>query len=178
LAITKQKKKELIEQYEEWINESQGLIVTEYIGLTVKDMDDLRKGVREAGGEYHILKNTLAKIAFDNIKLEYNPEIFVNTTAICFAFEDPPVMAKAMMDFAKNTDFLKIKCGYLNGELISPAEVTALAELPPLPILRGQLLRTILAPATQLARIISEPGRQIASVLKAYSEKDTAPESA
>ncbi|MCD6401815.1 MAG: 50S ribosomal protein L10 [Anaerolineales bacterium] len=176
MAITKQQKKELIEQYEEWINKSQGLIVTEYIGLSMNDMDDLRKRVREAGGEYHILKNTLAKIAFDNVKLQYNPENFIKTTAVGFAFEDPPALAKAMMGFAKESDFLKVKCGYLNGELISPAEVKALADLPPLPVLRAHLLRTILAPATQLARILSEPGRQIAAVIKAYSEKDTASE--
>ena len=178
MAITKSKKKEVVKQYEEWLQNSQGLIVTEYTGLNMKEMDALRSKIREAGGEFHILKNTLAKIAFTNANYPFDDDLFVNSTAVGFAFEDPPALAKAFMDFAKETDFLKVKCGYLNNEILSADEVKALANLPSLPVLRAQMLSTIMAPATKLARILAEPGRQIAAVIKSFSEKEAAPETA
>ena len=79
-------------------------------------------------------------------------------------------------DFAKDKDFLKVKCGYLEQQSISPAEVQALADLPPLPVVRAALLGTLMAPANQLARVLSEPGRQIAAVLNAYTDKEAAAE--
>lgn len=178
MAISREKKEQIIKQYEAWLNNSQSTIVAEYTGLNMHDFDELRSKVREAGGEFHVMKNTLAKIAFKNTGVEFSDEIFTGSTAVAFAFEDPPALAKAIVDFAKRNEFLKVKCGYLGKQQVSAAEVTALAELPPLPVLRAQLLGTLMAPATKLARILAEPGRQIASVLKAYSEKDAAPEAA
>ncbi len=171
MAISKKRKNEIVAQYGEWIAESKAMIVAEYIGLSVNDLDQLRRKVREAGGEFHIVKNTLGKRAFDAAGLKYAAKMFVETTAIGFAFEDAPGLAKAMTDFAKDKEFLKVKCGYLEQQSISPAEVQALADLPPLPVMRSTLLGTIMAPANQLARVLSEPSRQIAAVLNAYAEK-------
>jgi len=176
LAISKERKNEMVAQYGEWITESKAMIVAEYIGLSVKDLDQLRRKVREAGGEFHIVKNTLGKLAFDAAGLKYADEMFLETTAIGFALEDAPSLAKAMTDFAKDSDILKVKYGYLGQQGISPAEVQALADLPPLPVMRAKLLGTLIAPANQLARVLSEPGRQIAAVLNAYAEKDAVAE--
>lgn len=178
MAISKEKKQELVAQYGEWMERSQAFVLTEYIGLTVKDMDELRSKVREAGGEFHIVKNSLAKLAINAASLELDDEHFVGTTAIGFTHEDPPALAKAVTDFAKGSDFLKVKAGYLDNRLMSAAEVKTLANVPPLPVMRAILLSTILAPATQLVRTLSEPGRQVAAVLKAFSEKDAVPEAA
>jgi large subunit ribosomal protein L10 len=178
LAISKERKRELVELYSDWLNSSLAMFVTEYIGLNMNEMDELRSRVREAGGEFHIVKNTLVKRAFEAAGLPMPEEYLDGPTAIGFAFEDAPYMAKALSEFAKESDFLKIRGGYLEKELMSTADVTALAELPPLPIMRSTLLSAIMAPATRFARTISEPGRQIASVLKAYSEQGEAPEPA
>jgi large subunit ribosomal protein L10 len=178
LAISKEKKSEIVSQYGKWLEQSQAIVLTEYIGMTVKDMDELRARIREAGGEFHIVKNTLLKRTFEEAGLEMKDEHFIKTTAIGFAFEDPPALAKAMTDFAKGSDFLKIKAGYLENRLMSAAEVTSLANVPPLPVMRATLLSTILAPASQLVRTLSEPGRQVAAVLKAFAESNSAPEAA
>jgi len=178
LALSKQKKQELVAQYGEWLERSQGLILTEYLGLTVKEMDALRVKVREAGGEFHIVKNTLVKLAFNDADMAYQDETLEGTTAIGFAFEDAPALAKAITDFAKESDFLKVKAGFLDKNSMSVAEVSALANLPPLPVMRATLLSTLLAPASQLVRTLSEPGRQVAAVLNAYAQQDTAPEAA
>ena len=176
MAHTKERKEEIVAQYDEWLEKSEAFILTEYIGLTVKDLDKLRASVREAGGEFHIVKNTLIKRLLEEKKLELKDEHYINTTAIGFAFEDPPGLAKALADFAKESDFLKIKAGYLDNNYMAPEEVIALANIPPLPIVRAQLLSTLLAPASTLVRVLAEPGRQIAAVLKAYSDSDTAAE--
>ncbi|MBT3390917.1 MAG: 50S ribosomal protein L10 [Chloroflexi bacterium] len=178
MAISKQKKQEIIAQYADWIGRSGALVLTKYIGLTVSDLDKLRADIREAGGEFHIVKNTLAKIALEQAGMEIKEEDFQGDTAVGFAFQDSPGLAKAIVDFADESDFVEIKMGYLNGQLVSPAEIIALAKVPPLPVVRAQLLGTLSAPASKLARILAEPGRQIAGVLKAYSEKGAAPEAA
>ncbi len=178
MAITKQKKEVIIAQYADWLGRSRALVFTKYTGLTVSNLDQLRANVREAGGEFHIMKNTLAKIAFEKAGLEINEEDFQGDTAVGFAFQDSPGLAKSIVDFAEESDFVEIKMGYLNGKLVTSAEIVALAKVPPLPVVRGQLLGTLMAPASKLARVLAEPGRQIAGVLKAYSELDAAPEAA
>lgn len=178
MAITKAKKHELVAQYSEWLKQSKAIILTEYIGMTMKDVDQLRVQVREAGGEFHIVKNTLMKRVLDEADMEMVDEDFINTTAIGFAFEDAPALAKAMTDYAKESGLLKVKAGYLEKNRMTAGEVLSLANLPPLPTMRATLLSTLLAPASQLVRTLAEPGRQVAAVLKAYTDANAAPEAA
>lgn len=178
MAISKEKKQEIVARYESWLAQSKAVVLTEYTGLTMKEFDVLRAQVREAGGEFHVVKNTLMRRVLTDAGLEIDDESFSGSTAIGFAFEDAPALAKAMTEFAKQSDFLKVKAGYLDNRLVSVDSVNSLASLPPLPVMRATLLGTILAPASQLVRTLSEPGRQVAAVLKAFSEKEAAPEAA
>jgi large subunit ribosomal protein L10 len=175
LAITKERKNELIAQYSEWVSRSKALVLTQYLGLTMKDIDTLRAKVRENGGEFHIIKNTLAKLAFEQAGLPIPEGQFEGSTAIVFAFTDAPAMVKIVTEFAKTSEFLKIKGGYLEKQSLSPEGVKAVAELPPLPVVRAQLLGTLLAPAGKLVRTLAEPGRMIAAVIQAYAEPEAAP---
>ena len=178
MAITKEQKREMVAQYGEWLERSDAIVLAEYTGMNMKDMDALRAKIREAGGEFHVVKNTLAKLALKDAEIDYDDEHFLSSTAIGFAFEDPPALAKAITDFAKESEALKVKVGYLDKQMMSAAEVKALADLPPLPVMRATLLSTLLAPASQLVRTLAEPGRQVAAVMKAYSDRDAAPEAA
>jgi large subunit ribosomal protein L10 len=178
LAISKERKEEVVAEYTGWIENSNAMVVSEYKGLTMKDLDELRRRVREAGGEFHIMKNTLSKLAFEGTGLSIPEDLFEGSTAIGFAFQDAPAMVKTMVEYARTTEFLKVKGGYLGRNAISPEEVKSLAELPPLPVMRAQLLGTLLAPAGQLVRTLAEPARMVASVLKAYSEIEAATEAA
>lgn len=171
MAISKEKKHQVVDQYGEWINDSRAIIIAEYTGLTVQNLDNLRSKVREAGGEFHIVKNTLAKLAFEKASMDFKEEQFVNSSAIGFAFEDAPALAKVMTDFAKEVEFLKVKCGYLDKALISDSQIKALADLPPLPVMRAKLLGTLLAPASKLVRTLAEPGRSLAAVINAHAEE-------
>ena len=174
LAITKERKNELIAQYSEWAKNSKALVLTQYVGLTMKDIDALRAKVRENGGEFHIMKNTLAKRAFEQAGFSVQPEQLEGSTAVVFAFTDAPATVKAVTDFVKTSEFLKIKGGFLEKQALTPESVKALADLPPLPVVRGQLLGTLLAPASKLVRTLAEPGRMIAAVIKAHAEIDAA----
>ena len=171
MAISKQKKEEILAQYKDWLSQSQAVILVEYTGVTMKDLDSIRAKVREAGGEFHIVKNTLVKLALEASGMTVRDEQLSSSTAMGFAFKDAAGVAKALNDTSKTVQAIKLKGGYLGTQSLDLAEVKALAELPPLPVVRGQLLGVLLAPASKLARIIAEPGRQVASVVKAYSEK-------
>ena len=172
MAISKEQKKAAIAQYKDWADRSRALIVTEYTGLSVKELDALRSKVREAGGEFHIVKNTLGKLALEESGYAAAEEYLQGSTAIAFAFEDGPSMAKVLTEFAKTSEFLKFKGGYLGQDPIDANLVKELADLPPLPVLRAMLLGVIMAPASKLARTLAEPGRMIAAVVKAYSDSE------
>jgi large subunit ribosomal protein L10 len=174
LAITKERKNELIHQYGEWMKSSQLQVVLTYAGLSMKDVDLLRGKLREVGGEFHVVKNTLAKLAFQQAGMPLPEKYFDESTAVAIAFEDAPAFAKALADFTKSSEFLKVKGGYLDKKPISPAGVKALADMPPLPVMRAQLLGVILAPASKLVRTLAEPARGLAAVLKAHAEPEAA----
>ena len=177
MAITKERKDELIAQYREWLNRSQATVVAEYTGMTMKEMDALRAKVRDAGGEFHIVKNTLGNIVFQEAGID-SEKLLTGSTAVCFAFNDAPAMAKAMTDFARTSQAFKIKGGFLDKKPMTADGVKALADMPPLPVMRAQLLGVLLAPASKLVRTLAEPGRSIAAVVKAYADRDAAPAAA
>lgn len=178
MAISKERKNEMVDVYVRWMNDSKAMVITEYIGLSMKDLDSLRAKVRDAGGEFHIVKNTLGEVALKSAGLPMPAGLMEGSTAISFAFQDAPALAKTMSDYAKTSEFLKIKGGYLGKSAITSADVQALADLPPLPVMRAQLLGVLLAPAGKLVRTLAEPARQVAAVLKAYADREQQPEPA
>jgi large subunit ribosomal protein L10 len=174
LAISKQQKEELVEQYKKWVEDSDGLILTNYRGLSVKDISDLRKDIRESGGEFHIIKNTLAKRAFEEVGREWKEDVFIGPTALGISYTNPTSLAKVIRNFSKEFGTIEIKSGYLAERLVTVEEITALADLPSMAEMQAKLLSTIAAPASKLTRVLAEPGRQVAGVLKSYSDSESA----
>ncbi len=170
MALSKQKKSEVLDQYTTWLSQSQAVILVEYVGANMKDMDNIRAKVRESGGEFHVLKNTLAKRAFEARGLPIPETLLSSSTAASFAFSDPAATAKALADATKGMEFIKVKGGLLGAEILDVAQVKALADLPPLPVVRAQLLGVLQAPAGKLVRTLAEPARSLAAVFRAYSE--------
>jgi large subunit ribosomal protein L10 len=175
LAITKQRKEEVLETYRDWLKRSQAVILVEYTGATMKNMDGIRSRIRESGGEFHVVKNTLVRRVLSDNGWNLPEGYFAKSTAVSFAFSDPAATAKALSDATKGMEFVKVKGGFMAGQALSPAQVKALSELPPLPVVRAQLLGVLQAPAGKLVRTIAEPARSLASVFRAYSEKAQAP---
>lgn len=171
MAKSKEQKETILTQYVEWVSKSQAVVLVEYSGLKMNNLDAIRVKVREAGGEFHIVKNTLAKLALEKAGFNVPADYTEKSTAIGFAFSDPAGFAKALTEATKGMEAVKIKGGFMGAVTLKPAEVKALASLPPLPIMRAQLLGILQAPASKLVRTLAEPGRQVAYVVKAFSEK-------
>ena len=170
MAFTKKHKGDMTAQYEKWLKESQALFVLDYTSLTMKEVDTFRAKAREAGSEIHLVKNTLFSLALDSQGYT-KPKFLEGTSLVGFAFNDPPALAKVFSDFVKGSDTRKVKGGFLGKELITDKQVKALADLPPLPVMRAMLLGVFNAPASKLVRTLAEPARSLAAVIKAYSDK-------
>jgi large subunit ribosomal protein L10 len=170
LAISKQRKEEVQAQYAEWIKRSEAVILVEYSGSKMKALDGIRAKIRESGGEFHVVKNTLARRVLADNGMEFPKELLVKSTAISFAFKDPAATAKALTEAMKGNEFVKVKGGLMGGKSLNPAQVKSLSEMPPLPVMRAMLLGVLQAPAGKLVRTIAEPARGLAAVIKARSD--------
>ena len=147
MAISKERKEEVLTIYADWMKRSQAVILVEYTGVKMKDLDAIRSKIRESGGEFHIVKNTLARRAFADSGMELPEDFLIKSTAISFAFTDPALTAKALNEAVKGKEAIKVKGGYMSGQALNPVQVKALADMPPLPVVRAQLLGVLQAPA-------------------------------
>jgi large subunit ribosomal protein L10 len=170
LAISKERKEEVLTTYADWMRRSQAVILVEYTGVKMKDLDAIRSKIRESGGEFHIVKNTLAKKVFEESGVTIPAGLFDKSTAAVFAFSDVAATAKSLAEVTKGIEFVKVKGGFMEKQSLSESQVKALATLPPLPVVRSQLLGVLQAPASKLVRTLAEPARQVAAVIKAYSD--------
>jgi len=173
LAFSKKQKNELVSQYSNWLEKSEAVFMVEFNKMTMKEVDSLRAKVRDAGGEVHVVKNTLMSLALKSTDMPVDTKM-VGSSLAGFSHSDPPMLAKIFSDAAKNSEIFKIKGGYLGVRALSAVEVKALADLPPLPVMRATLLGLLQTPASKLVRTLAEPARSLASVLKAYADKGAA----
>ncbi len=173
MAFSKEHKSKLVAQYTDWVKQSQGMVALSYEKMKMSDIDTLRAKVREAGGELHVVKNTLMKLALNEAGIT-DKGVFEGVTLVGFAFHDAAGLAKVINDSTAKSEIFKVKGGYLGKDMLSAPQVKALADLPPLPVMRATLLGTIMAPASKLVRTFAEPGRGLAAVVKSYSEKGAA----
>ena len=169
--MLRSEKKTFVSELEKIYQDSNSVIITHYHGLTVSQITNLRKALRENGASFKIVKNTLSKIAASNIKLTHDPEAFSGPTAIAYS-KDPVAAAKGVVEFAKANDNLKVIGGIVNDKILNVVEVQQLAKLPSLDQLRGKIVGILQAPAANLARIIQAPAGSLARVIQAYSEKN------
>ena len=170
MAFTKDEKEKMLEQYEGWLAKSQAVFMLQYSKMTMKDVNEVRAKAREIGAEMHVVKNTIFGILLDKLGMD-GKKFLEQTTLVGFAFNDAPALAKVVNDATKG-DVFKVKGGLLGKRAISSADIKALADMPPLPVVRAQLLGVLSAPASKLVRTINEPARGLAAVIKAHSEKE------
>ena len=138
MAFSKQQKNVMIKSYKEWLNQSQAVFVLEYTKMSMKEVDSLRGKVRDAGGQLHVVKNTLMSIVLDQAKIEH--ATLEGTSLMGFAINDVPAVAKVFLDVTKNSEVYKLKGGYMDGSEVSIDNIKVLAELPPLPVIARQAI--------------------------------------
>ena len=174
LAITREQKEKLVALYKDILNRNTALIFTEYSGLSVKELEELRGRIREVGGEFYVIKNTLAKRAIEEIGLPQLVGGLDGPTAIGVTDDDVTGLAKAIVDLEKETKVFQVKGAVIDGVIFESARVKSLAALPSMPVIQAQLLSMLQTPASRIAGVLTGSVRQVVSVVKAYSEKETA----
>lgn len=166
-------KAEAIEELRGVFADSGAVVVTHYMGLTVAEMTDLRTRLRKEGATIKVVKNTLAQKAMEGRAGEAGDALFSGPVAIAFA-KDPVSAAKVATDYAKTNDKFTVVGAVLGNTVLDEKGVGALATLPSLDQLRGQLIGLIQAPATKVAGVLQAPAGQLARVFNAYATKDAA----
>lgn len=172
MAFSKEHKGVLFSQYGDWLKNSQAVFVLEYAHMGMKDIDSMRIKVREVGGQIHVVKNTIMQLALKEAGID--SEELTGSLLFGFALNNPPGMAKVLVDTTRNSEIFKLKGGYLGGHAFTASSVRSLADLPPLPVVRAKLLGVLQAPGSKLARTLVEPSRQLARAFQAYAEKQPA----
>lgn len=174
MAISRARKEELVTQYVDLLEQSGALFVTDYTGLNVKSMEELRGEVRKADGALFVTKNTLLRVALEQTGKPIPEDLLNGQVAIGFSLGEVPTLAKALTDFAKKQEKLQIKGAIFGEELLSGDQVKELADLPTLDQLRSQLIGLVSAPARNLASVVAGGVRQVVNVLDAYAKKEEA----
>lgn len=158
---------------------SSAALLTEYRGLTVASLAQLRRQLREAGGEMKVYKNTLVRFAVRDLGLDITDELLTGPTAIAFVEGDPVNVAKALRDFARTNPALIVKGGVLGEKALSAAETNALADVEPREVLLAKLAGAMAAPMVQFAGLLQALPRNFAYGLQALiDQKGGAPEAA
>jgi len=165
------KKTETIEQIRGWNEQSQAQIFADYRGLTVREITNLRQKLRPAGAEFHIVKNTLYRRAWDNQVPEELEPILHGPTAVAFVIGDPAVGAKAITDFMKEARKMELKGLLLKGVVYPAASVDGLAKLPPREVMISQVLGAIQSPISGLVGTLSELIGQFVRTLQAVADQ-------
>ena len=171
MAISKEKKQELVKSYAEEFSRSQAAFLTDYRGLPVTELNRLRNRMREAGSGYHVVKNRLVKLALREAGLPVPEELLQGPTAIGFCYEDVIAPAKVLTDYAKDSKVLTIKGGMLGERLIDVQVISSLADLPSRDVLLAQLLSGIQSPIAGLVNVLSGTLRGLVTVLKAHADQ-------
>ena len=164
-------KVQAVAEIKDRLERARAVFLAEYAGLSVKDQQTLRRGLRSGGAEFKIVKMTLARRAAAELEISDLDELFLGPTGIAFADGDPVTAAKALKDFAKEHEALVIKGGMLGGEFLSPERISALAEIESREVLLSKLAGLFKAPMANLAGLVAALPRNMASALQQLVEK-------
>jgi len=147
------------------------VILADYSGLNVQQMAELRSQLREAMVELHVVKNTLARRAVEDTGFVPLADYFVGPTSVAFSQHNAVAMAKALTEYAKKEPKLNVRVGFVEGQVLSPAQITALAEIPSRGVLLGLMMASMQSPLAGLVGVLQGVLRQLVYVLQAV--KDT-----
>ncbi len=169
--MDKSGKAAIIEGFKEKSTKSSFACVTNFKGMTVEELTKLRVTVHSAGGEYHVIKNTLGRIAVTDTNHDVLKDKFHENTGVALGFDDPVAVAKSIVDFAKSSQLFEIKCASLDGKYMEKDKIEALSRLPGREQLLAQMLGTFNAVPTNFVSLFANIIRQMLYALNAIKEK-------
>ena len=171
LAVERAAKKEAVEQLNGVFKTTSVAVVAQYSGLTVAQMQQLRRQMRAAGAKVKVAKNRLAKIALKDTDAASIADLLKGPTVLAYS-GDPIAAPKVATDFAKANEKFVILGGSMGKTALDPNAVKALASLPSLDELRAKIVGLIQAPATKIAQVVNAPAAKLARVVQAYASKE------
>jgi large subunit ribosomal protein L10 len=174
LKLRIEEKQQIAEDLRDRLSKSAIIVLTDYKGLDVAAMNDLRRRLRAEGIEYQVVKNTLLIRAAEDNDIALIKDYFKGPSAIALSYDDPIAPAKVLSEFAKENKKLEIKAGVMNGQVLDANAIKALAKLPSREVLLGQFLSALNAIPTSFVRTIAEIPRSFVSVLAAIRDQKEA----
>jgi large subunit ribosomal protein L10 len=175
--MRKEQKTALVGEITEGLGRASIALVSEYRGMTAGEATEVRRRLRAVRGELRVAKNTLIRRAIKDTAFTALDDKLGGPVGLILSFADPVELAKTVTGMRELGDKFKLRGGVLDGKPLTGEEIQALAALPPREVVLAQLLGLIMAPATQLVRLLNEPGSALARVVDAISKKngDAAP---
>jgi large subunit ribosomal protein L10 len=167
-------KKELVEELREKFKASKIVLLTDFTGLNVVRLNDLRRKLKAAGITYKVVKNTLLIRAAENTDMAGLKDYFTGPTAIAMGFEDPVSPAKILTEFAKENEKLKIRAASLGGKVLDAEAIKGLSALPSREVLLGQLLSVMNAVPTSFVRVLHNVPQKLVYALQAIKDQKEA----
>lgn len=169
MAITRARKEELVAQYLDLLERTNGFVVIQYGGMSVPQIDGLRNAVRNAEGQYLVTKNTLFTKALQEHGWDVPEDLLKGPTAVAFGLENFPGVAKAVIEYIDDFEGkLTLTGGMMTGNIIDEKQVDAISKLPTLDELRSQIAGMVVAPAQGIVNVIYSATGQVVNVLQAY----------
>jgi len=172
--LPREDKIEVVRELREDIERSNALLLTDYRGLTVKEISALRRSLREAGAEYKVVKNSLFELAAESMADSGLPQLLEGPTAVAFVRNDPVLSAKVIADFMREHKTLSIKGGFVEGQLYTADQIQALSKVPPRDVLVAQLLGSIQLPISNLVGTLQGLVSSLVYTLQAVADQKAA----
>ena len=163
-------KEALVAQLHEKFKEAKAAILTDFTGLNVEQITDLRRTLKKSAVEYTVVKNTLLRRASHDTDIELLAEYFVGPIAIALAYEDPVAPAKILTDYSKEQPILEVKAGVITGTVLTPQAIKSLASLPSREVLLGKLVSLLQYLPTRLVQVLNSPVQGLVSTLAGIRE--------
>jgi len=164
-------KKQFVQQLNERFGKSKIVILTDYKGLDVGAITELRRQLREAKVEFEVIKNTMLRLASDGTDVALIRDNFKGPSAIAISYDDPVAPAKILSDFAKKNQNLELKIGVMNGKVLDLASIKALSSLPSREELLAQVLSAMIAVPTSFVRALNDVPVRMLNVLQAVKDQ-------
>jgi large subunit ribosomal protein L10 len=175
--MRKEQKTALVAEITEGLGRASIAIVSEYRGMTAGEATEVRRKLRAVRGELRVAKNTLIRLAIKDTAFSQLDGQLGGPVGLILSFADPVELAKTVTGMRELGEKFKVRGGVLDGKPLSSEEIQALAALPPREVILAQLLGVLMAPATQVVRLLNEPGSALVRVIDAIGKKngDAAP---
>ena len=165
MPLTRQEKTELIDQYRQGMATAPHAFLLDYKGISVPQVTELRAKVRDSGGQYLVVKNTLALRAIEGGPMDQLRELFDGPVAVAYSHDDAVALAKALSESAKAIPAIQVRGGLVNGQQVAGDQLQAIASLPSRDELIGKLLYLLQSPITRFARVLAAIPRDFVVVL-------------